>query len=133
MIELLSLLFVVLTGLYFIALAGISLFNSDQASRYLLGFAGSRPKHFAELFVRFLVGGAFVLYAPRMFLSDPFSWFGWILIATTIPMTLLPWKLHRKFAQYSVPKALQYVKLIGVISLLLGGFVLFAVLRGSTA
>jgi len=131
MIEILSLGTVVLAGLYFIALAGVSLFIPAQAERFLLGFAGSLQKHFSELFLRFLVGGAFVIHAPQMYLSDVFGLFGWILLLTTAALLVIPWKWHRRFAQYAVPKAIQYIKLIGLVSLALGGFILAAVIRGS--
>ncbi len=131
MVEILSLGTVVLAGLYFIALAGVSLFIPAQAKRFLLGFAGSLQKHFAELFIRLLVGAAFVLHAPQTNISVVFSSFGWILLLTTAALLVIPWKWHRRFSQYSVPKATQYIKLIGLVSLALGGVILAAVFRGS--
>ena len=133
MVEILSLGTVVLAGLYFIALAGVSLFIPAQAKRFLLGFAGSFQKHFVELFLRLLVGAAFVLHAPQTSLSVVFSSFGWVLLLTTAALLIIPWKWHRRFAQYSVPKATQYIKLIGWVSLALGGFILAAVFGGSAA
>ncbi len=131
MIEILSLSIVILAGLYFIALAGVSLFIPAQANRFLLGFAGSLQKHFSELFLRFLAGGALVIHAPQMYLSGVFSLFGWVLLLTTAALLMIPWKWHRRFAQFAVPKATQYIKLIGLVSLTLGGFILAAIIRGS--
>ena len=132
MVEILSLGTVVLAGLYFIALAGVSLFTPALAKRFLLGFAGSLQNHFLELFLRLLVGGAFVIHAPQMYLSVVFSLFGWILILTTAVLLVIPWTWHRRFAQYAVPKAIQYIKLIGLVSLALGGLIIAALIRGST-
>ncbi len=129
MVEILSLGTVVLAGLYFIALAGVSLFIPAHAKRFLLGFADSLQKHFAELFLRLLVGAAFVFHAPQTNLPAVFSSFGWVLLLTTAALLVIPWKWHRRFAQYSVPKATQYIKLIGLVSLTLGAFILAAVLR----
>lgn len=133
MIEALSLSVVVLAGLYFIALAATSLFVPAQADRFLLGFASSPLKHFAELILRFLVGGALVLHAPHMYLSRAFSLFGWILLGTTVCLFLIPWRWHSRFAQHAVPWATRYMALIGLASLALGGLILAAVIRGSAA
>lgn len=119
-----------LVGLYFLVLAGVALFKSSQANRFLLGFASSLPKHLLEMLIRIVVGGAFVLYAPQMALSEVFLWFGWIMIASSTALLLIPWTLHRRFANYWVPKLIRHIKLIGVISFGLGGFVLYALIWG---
>lgn len=127
MSEALSLTVVVLTGFYFIALAAVSLFMPVQATRFSLGFADSALKHYAELFLRFVVGSAFILYAPRMRLSGAFTFFGWVLLVTTACLLLIPWRWHYRFAQHAVPRATRYITLIGLASLALGGFILAAV------
>ena len=133
MIEVLALTVVVLTGFYFLALAAVSLFMPVLANRFLLGFADSALKHYAELFLRFAVGAALILYAPRMLLSDAFSLFGWVLLVTTACLLLIPWRWHHRFAQQAVPRATRHITLIGLASLALGGFILAAVVRGSAA
>ncbi|MCH8865795.1 MAG: hypothetical protein IID58_02980 [Proteobacteria bacterium] len=132
MIQNMALSIVVVTGLYFIALAAASLFLPAQTNRFLLGFAGSPVKHFTELILRFIVGGALVLYAPQMLFSDTFNIFGWVLLVTTTCILLMPWRWHHRFAQYAIPQAIRHLALIGVSSLLLGGVMLVAVIRGST-
>lgn len=52
------------------------------------------------------------------------------MIATTTALLLIPWTVHRRFANYSVPKLIRYIKVIGVISFGLGGFVLYALIQG---
>ncbi|KGM53126.1 hypothetical protein N800_11085 [Lysobacter daejeonensis GH1-9] len=133
MIEVLALVVVVLTGLYFIALGAISLFIPVLASRFLLGFADSAIKHFAELSLRFLAGCALTLYAPQMLFPDIFTLFSWVLLVTTAFLFLVPWRWHHRFAQQAVPKATRHTTLIGLVSLALGGFILAAVVRGSAA
>jgi hypothetical protein len=82
-IETLALVVVVLAGLYFVAFAAISLSMPVQANRFLLGFADSAVKHYAELFLRVVVGAELILHSPRMFFSGAFTLFGWILLVTT--------------------------------------------------
>jgi hypothetical protein len=132
-IETLALVVVVLAGVYFIALGVASILLPAQATRFLLGFADSSLKHFAELLLRILVGGAFVAYAHRMLFQGAFSLFGWVLIATTACLLLIPWRWHHQFAQQAVPAATRHIKLIGFGSLALGGLVMAAVVRGSAA
>jgi hypothetical protein len=130
-IEVLALSVVIAGGLFFISLGFVSLLSPAHASRFLLGFAGSATKHYAELAVRFLAGGAFVIAAPAMRVSGMFSLLGWTLLATTTALLLIPWRWHHRFARRAVPEALRFLPLVGTSSAALGGLVLWAVFRGS--
>ena len=131
--EAIALAVVVLAGLYMLALGAASLVMPARASRFLLGFAASQSAHFTELLLRFVVGAAVVLSAPRMSLSGAFNFFGWVLLVTTACLLLVPWRWHRRFAQHAVPHAIRYIALVGVASLAFGGLILAAVSRGSAA
>ena len=131
--EAFALAVVFLAGLYLLALGASSLVVPVRACRFLLGFAASRSVHFAELLLRFVVGAAFVLSAPRLPLSGGFNFFGWVLLVTTACLLLVPWRCHRRFAQHAVPHATRYITLLGVAALALGGLILAAVSRGSAA
>lgn len=133
MIQILALAVVVLAGLYFVALAVASLLMPARANRFLLGFADSARKHYAELFVRLVVGSAFVHHAPRMLFADAFAFFGWVLLATTACLLLVPWRWHHRFAESAVPRATRHITWIGLSSLALGGLILAAVVGGSAA
>jgi hypothetical protein len=130
-IEVLALSVVIAGGVFFLSLGSVSLLSPAQASRFLLGFAGSATKHYAELAVRFLVGGAFVIAAPAMRISGLFSLLGWTLLVTTAALLLIPWRWHHRFARRAVPEALRFLPLVGTSSLALGGLVLWSVFRGS--
>ena len=132
-LEAIALAVVVLAGTYLLALGAASVFVPKRASRFLLGFASSQSVHFAELFLRFVVGAALVLYAPRMSLSGAFNLFGWVLLVTTACLSLVPWRWHHRFAQQAVPLFMRYIGLLGVVSLAMGGLMLGAVARGSAA
>lgn len=130
LLEALALAVVVLSALYLLALGTASLLVPDRARRFLLGFASSRPVHFMELGLRFVAGGALVLYAPRMWLSDAFNLFGWILLVTTAGLLIAPWRWHHRFARRAVPLFTRQVALVGLVSLALGAFILWAVAQG---
>lgn len=133
MIETLALVFVVLAGLYLCALAATSIFAPSRANRFLLGFANSQRVHFIELLIRFVVGGAFVIHAPRMFAPCVFRLFGWVLVVTSACLLVFPWQWHHRFAQYAVPSATRFITFLGLCSLALGLFILLAVIYGNTA
>jgi len=132
-IEATALAIVVAAGLFLVALGGASLLVPSNASRFLLGFAGSPSKHFAELALRLLIGGAFVLHGPQMLFPFAFRLFGCVLLATTAGLLLIPWRWHHGFARRVVPEALRSLPLLGFSSVALGGLVLLAVFCGNAA
>ena len=120
-------------ALFFLTLGLAALIQPSNAKRFLLGFATSAPKHYAELVARLLAGGAMLIAAPHSAYPIGLSVFGWLLIGTTAVMALVPWRFHRRFAESSVPKALRSLPMIGVASLLLGGLLLWGVFTASAA
>ncbi len=120
-------------AIFFLILGSAALIRPSSARRFLLGFAKSAPKHYAELAARFVVGGAMLLVAPHSVYPAALTGFGWLLIATTTIMALVPWRVHCRFAEASVPKALRFLPLIGISSLVLGGLLLWALFTASAA
>ena len=119
---------------YLVVLGGSALFRPALATRFLSGFATTQALHFLELALRIVAGGAFVMSAPRRALGDTVAALGWVLVGTSLVLTLVPWRLHQRFAAWSVPQALQYLPLIGVASLAGGlGLIAAVVLRLVTA
>ena len=131
MITVVALTVVISAGLFLLSLGCVSLLAPSHASRFLLGFADSPTKHYTELAVRLLVGGAFVLTAPGTPFSIAFTLFGWVVLATTAGLLLVPWRWHHRFARRAVPQALRFLPLVGTTSILLGGLVLWSVLGGN--
>ena len=132
-LEVIALAVVLLSGLYLLALGAASLLVPARASRFLLGFASSSSVHFTEMLLRFIAGVGFVLYAPRMLLSDAFNLFGWVLLVTTAGLLVIPWRWHHRFAQRAVPLFTGHIAWVGLVSLVIGGFILWAVLHGKVA
>jgi uncharacterized protein YjeT (DUF2065 family) len=128
MINLLASGTVILAGIYLVSLAAVALTAPNLATRFLMGHASSAAFHFLELLIRMAVGVAFLLHGPSTGFSNFFSAFGWVLVATTTVLFLVPWQWHKRFAQRSVPQATRYRCLIGVASFAFGAFVLAAAL-----
>lgn len=128
-----ALLGVLLTGLYLVGLAALSVLAPEKARRFLQGFAGSARAHYLEGAVRLLEGGAFVLRAPFTMFPWAFTLFGWVLIITTSCLLALPWQWHRRIALRAVPHATLRLGLFALASLALGSFVLVAAALGPAA
>ena len=120
-------------AIFFLMLGLAALIRPSIARRFLLGFATSALKHYTELATRFMVGASMLLVAPHSAYSSALAAFGWLLIVTTAVMTLVPWRVHHRFAAASVPKALRFLPMIGVSSLVLGGLLLWALFTASAA
>lgn len=120
MLHLAATALLVAVALYFIALGLLALARPAIAGRFLLGFADSANKHYAELAARLLAGGAMLVAGPTSAHPAAMATFGWLLVGSTSVMALIPWQLHDRFARAAVPRALRYLPLIGVGSLALG-------------
>ncbi len=131
MISVFALTLVSLAGIYLIGLGALSFFAPGLAARFLLGFAGSVGVHYLELMVRLMIGGAFLMHSPRMAFPGAFSAFGWVLVVTTSVLFLVPWHWHRRLAQASVTRAIRFLNLIAVASLLFGSLIIGAVIHGA--
>lgn len=117
----------VLAALYLLVLGAIALRRPDLATRFLGGFAATARLHFTELGLRVLTGSAMILYAPRMAWGQLITGFGWILVGTSIALALVPWRIHRQFASRTVPRAMRFLTLIGLVAMA-GGLWLLAAL-----
>lgn len=118
----------------FLSLLGfMALISPTRVKVFLLGFAATPARHFAELVVRVAVGLSFMLASPQLPGSAAFHAAGAVLVATTAAMALLPFKVHQAFAKRSVPAALAYLPLIGLASLAAGLFVTWSAYAASVA
>lgn len=115
------------TSVYLLALGGGALLRPETARRFLGGFARTPRAHFLELGVRVVAGAALVRSARVMAFTGSIELFGWVLIATSLGLAVVPWRFHQRFAAWAVPQATQQMSLIGLGSLV-GGLVLAAAL-----
>lgn len=113
-------------GLWLVGLAAAIVFAPQQATRLLNGFASSARAHFAEQFVRIAAGAGMVFYAAEMRYPKLFGIFGWVLIATSAGLLLLPWTWHKQFAEMVIPVAIRFKGVLAVCSLVFGVFVFWS-------
>lgn len=122
---------VTLAGLYLATLAMVSWLAPAKARQFLVAFAGSVFKHYLELGVRLLAGASFIIAAPHMAHSRAFSLLGWILVGSTIVLGVMPWRLHQRFAEMVVRRAIRYLGVLGLASMAGGMAIIWSVIRGS--
>jgi hypothetical protein len=124
---------VVLVAIFFLILGVVALFRPPIARGFLLGFANNALKHYAELLTRILFGGSLLLITRNSAYATVLSAFGWLLIITSAFMALVPWRFHHRFTQSAVPKALRFLPLIGITSLVIGALLLLIIFTDSAA
>lgn len=122
---------VALLGLFLVAFGLTACVRPAAAGAFLAGFAGSAFKHYAELAVRMAVGCALIFASPKLIGSTWIAGAGWVLLGTSGLMLVLPWELHRSFAQLAVPRTPLVLRAMGVASVGGGAFLLLA-LAGQT-
>ena len=126
MIDLAAQALVASAGIFLLGLGVVALVRPQSARQFLLGFAASASRHYLELAVRLAIGAALVAASPRMAASQMVAGAGWVLLATTVVMLLVPWQSHRAFAKRTVPRAMHYLPAIGVTSIVGGASILWA-------
>lgn len=119
-------------GVFLMTLAGLLVFAEERGKSFLLGFASSAFTHFLEIGLRILVGASLVIISPKMYAGQVFFVFGWMLIGTSAVLAFVPWRLHQRFGQTSLPPILKYPKLLAIFSAALGLFLIFGLMIGPT-
>ena len=127
----LAFMILILAGIYFLLLGIACIFAPDIAKRFLLGFAGSAPKHYLEMTFRMIVGIAMVIQAPHFPYSTAFTVFGWMLIGTTAVLLVIPWTWHHRFAEMVLPRVARSLPLMGVVSIAMGAGLVFCLIRSA--
>jgi uncharacterized protein YjeT (DUF2065 family) len=117
---------VLLAGFYLVGLAAVAFIAPQKAKLFLSSFASSRFAHFAELFIRLVIGASLVSHAAQMRFPILFTVFGWTIVVTTMALFVTPWRWHRRFARWSVPLATRNMSLFGIGSLAAGALLLLS-------
>lgn len=133
MIEQLCVFVVGLAGAYLVVLGLGALVVPAKVARFLLGFASTQTLHLAEILSRVIVGASLIIAAPSLSPALPFIVLGWLLLATSAMLLLVPWQWHQRFVSTVVPLANRHIGLVGIASLAVGVLVLMAVFRGLAA
>jgi hypothetical protein len=115
-------------GISLMVLAVSIVVTPARAERFLRGFASSALTHYAEQAIRLVVGLAIVGCAGSMRYPDLFRLFGWIIIASTTVLLLMPWQWHHRFATAVMPPVFKRRRWFALGAFALGALVLYSVL-----
>lgn len=129
MFNLITFIVVLLWGAFLVGLGVTTFIKPDTAKAFLLAFAQTRAKHFVEMAIRMIIGASMIVQAANVEFPLVFAIFGWILVGTTAVMVLIPWRWHKAFADKTVPNAVRYIALMGIVSLALGIAIIALMLR----
>lgn len=120
---------VFLFGIY-IVLAGFIMLLKPVKAREILRKAGSTNFiNYAEITMRTVVSGAFILYSDYTKYPDIFIIAGWFMLITSFILYLVPRKMHHGFSLKSaeILKPV-YFQIISPFALLMGLFILYNVI-----
>lgn len=116
-------------GLFLIGLAAVITAAPSRAESFLRGFASSALTHYTEQGVRLVVGVALVNCASTMRYPRLFELFGWLIIASTAALLLIPWQWHHRFAAQVMPPVFRRMTLFACGAFALGAFILYSAFR----
>lgn len=119
------------TGLFLLGLGLVLLLRPQAGTNFLMAFASTPAKHYAEIVTRLAIGIAFIAAAPSMWAPLAHLTFGWVLAVTTVVLALVPWRVHQRFSTRFVPSATSHPVLLGVASAIAGIAVLTSAWHGA--
>ncbi len=115
-------------GLALIALAVLTVVAPARTVKFLRGFASSARAHYTEQVLRLIAGAAIVVFAAEMRFAALFTVFGWLIVLTAIGLLVMPWRWHRRFAEWAIPLAIRRLRLYALGAFGLGTLVLYSAL-----
>lgn len=105
---------------YLLGFGALALYLPQRASAFLLGHGQTKVANDIEAILRALVGGAFIVSATSTKAEFVFLAFGSVLVVSACLIAVFHTQ-HQRFSQWSVPKALPFLPLIGVSSIVFSG------------
>ncbi len=125
--DLLTSAFILLFALFLIILSGIMMVNSKWGRKFLESFASSAKAHYTEMAIRLVFGASLILHESYDHYGYYLQLLGWVVVITTIGLLVFPWRWHHKFAGKVIPPVIRFMKLYGLVLLISGAFLIWAV------
>ncbi len=89
---------IVIFGLFFIGVGLIMLFNPQKAREILRKAGSTNFINYAEITLRMIPAGAFILYADISKYPEAFYVFGWFMLCTSFVLYFVPRQTHHNFS-----------------------------------
>jgi hypothetical protein len=116
MLTVVALVVALLVATFLVTLGVACFIRPLRAERFLGSLATTARLHFIEVILRLVAGGALVVSGPGMLLGRAIAAFGWIVLATSVGMALVPWRLHHRFASAVVPHVFRHLRVVGLVA-----------------
>jgi hypothetical protein len=113
-------------GLLMMLLSLSMIAKPDSFSNGIITFSEKSYFHLFEIISRIAAGIIFVTYAENTIFPKTISFIGYGLILVGLGLALTPPKLHRKFAVWSANNFRDKFRLIGIASVPLSMFLIYA-------
>ena len=117
-----------LFGLSLITLLIVTLLTKEFAITFLSSFASSAKAHYIEQLLRLIAGLGLLIYSDNMLFPDLFGILGWVLIATSVSLIIMPWKWHNKFGKWALPFVIRNLVLYAVSASIMGLVIMYCVI-----
>ena len=117
-----------LFGFSLITLLIVTLLKKEFAITFLSSFASSAKAHYIEQLLRLIAGLGLLIYSDNMLFPDLFGIFGWVLIATSASLIIMPWKWHNKFGKRAIPFVIRNLVLYAVSASIMGLVIMYCVI-----
>jgi hypothetical protein len=118
---------------FLLAQGVVALVQPDAVRAFLGRFAGTSNAHFLEMAIRIAAGLGFVFFAPFSGCPRILATAGFLLLLTSAALLFVPWRLHRRFAQWAVPMATGRMAPFGIACLAAGLAIVYATFSGDVA
>lgn len=116
---------VIASSLFMIGFGVITLVRPSATEHFIGSFASSRKAHLTEMFFRLLFGAALIWATTDRLQPSPFTLLGGVIVASTLVLIALPWRVHQRFGARVLPLITRHLRLYGLGALTFGVLVLY--------
>lgn len=113
------------SALFLITLGLGALLMPEQVKAFLRGYASTNGLNTLEATLRLIAGLAFIGASSVLKFGSVYFYFGLVVVVTAIIMVFVP-NTHKKYASWAVPFAISILPFYGLMSIALGGFILYS-------
>jgi len=120
-------IFIILFGLFIIAMAGLMLLRAKFFTETMIKHAESAWMHILAASVRIVFGLVLVLYADQSRFPLTLHIIGWIGIVAGVLLALLPRAKFARLINWALKQFTRYIPVGALFAIIFGGFLIYAV------
>lgn len=117
-------------GVLMILLSGVMVIDPDKWSSGILKFSGITYFHSFEIVSRLLFGAIFIAFSEQTLYPTVLGAFGYLMVAVGVGLLIAGPSRHKRFAVWSARKFNKTFRPAGVVSTVVGIFIIYGALNG---